>query len=61
MKIFIFFKTNEKNQTFRIYVYIVTTNGLTLSHNKSLQIYVFCVKRKAKNDFPKDVERTVGD
>ena len=26
---------------------------------KCLQIHIFCVKRKAKYDFPKDVERSV--
>ena len=36
------------------------TNGFALNHDKSLQIYFFCVQRQAKNDFPKDVERTVG-
>ena len=56
MKIFEFFKTIDLNKT--VYVYIVVTNGLTLNHNKSLQIY-FCVKCQAKNNFPKDVERTV--
>ena len=30
-----------------------------LNHDKSLQIYFLSVKRQAKNDFPKDVERTV--
>ena len=35
------------------------TNGFALNHDKSLQIYLFCVQRQAKNDFPKDVERTV--
>ena len=34
-------------------------NGFALSYDKSLQIYVFCVKRQAKNDFLKDVESTV--
>ena len=27
----------------------------SLNHDKSLQIYVLCVKRHAKNDFLKDV------
>ena len=36
------------------------TNGFALNHNKSLQIYFFCVKRQVKNDFLKDVESTVG-
>ena len=35
------------------------TNGFALNHDKSLQIYVYCVKRRAKNDFLKDVESTV--
>ena len=35
------------------------TNGFALNHDKNLQIYFFCVKRQAKNDFLKDVERTV--
>ena len=35
------------------------TNGFALNHDRSLQIYFFCVQRQAKNDFPKDVERTV--
>ena len=35
------------------------TNGFALNHDKSLQIYFFCVKRQAKNDFLKDVESTV--
>ena len=36
------------------------TNGFALNHNKSLQIYFYCVKRQAKIDFLKDVESTVG-
>ena len=36
------------------------TNGFALNHGKSLQIYFFCVKRQAKNDFLKDVESTAG-
>ena len=35
------------------------TNGFALNHDKNLQIYFFCVKRQAKNDFLKDVESTV--
>ena len=35
------------------------TNSFALNRDKSLQIYVFCVKRQAKNDFLKDVESTV--
>ena len=41
------------------------TNGCALNHDKSLQIYFFCVKRKAKKKkkkkktFLKDVESTV--
>ena len=35
------------------------TNGFVLNHGKSLQIYLFCVKGQAKNDFLKDVESTV--
>ena len=35
------------------------TNGFALYYDKSLQIYFFCVKRQAKNDFLKDVESTV--
>ena len=34
-------------------------NGFTLNHGKSLQVYCFCVKRQAKNDFLKDVKITV--
>ena len=30
-----------------------------LNLDKKLQIYFFCVKRQAKNDFLKDVESTV--
>ena len=33
--------------------------GFALYHDKSLQIYFFCVKRQAKNNFLKDVESTV--
>ena len=35
------------------------TNGFALNHGKSLQIYFFCLKRRAKNNFLKDVESTV--
>ena len=35
------------------------TNGFALNHDKHLQIYFFCVKRQAKNDFLKDVESIV--
>ena len=35
------------------------TNGFALNHGKGLQIYFFCLKRRAKNDFLKDVESTV--
>ena len=35
------------------------TNGFALNHDKSLQIYFFCIKRQAKKDFLKDVESTV--
>ena len=37
------------------------TDGFALNHNKSLQIYFFCIKRQAKNDFLKDVESIVGN
>ena len=47
MKIFDFLlKKQWKDSNF--YVYIVTTYGFTLNYNKSLQIYIFCVKRQAK-------------
>ena len=36
------------------------TKGFALNHDKSLQIYFFCLKHLAKNDFLKDVESTVG-
>ena len=36
------------------------TNGFASYHDKNLQIYFFCVKRSAKNDFLEDVESTVG-
>ena len=32
------------------------TNGFAFNHDKSLQIYFFCVKHQSKNDFLKDVE-----
>ena len=35
------------------------TNGFALNHDKSLQIYFFCLKRRANNYFLKDVESTV--
>ena len=35
------------------------TNGFALNHEKSLQIYFFCVKRQANNDFLKDIESTI--
>ena len=35
------------------------TNGFVLNHDKSLHIYFFCLKRRAKYDFLKDVESTV--
>ena len=35
------------------------TNGFALNHDKSLQMYFFCVKRQAENDFPNNVESTV--
>ena len=38
---------------------MVLTNGFTLNHDKSLQIYFFYVKRQAKTTFQKNVERTV--
>ena len=38
----------------------MTTNGFVLNHDKSLQIYLFCVKRQTKNDFLKDIKGTVG-
>ena len=34
-------------------------SDLALNHAKSLQIYFFCVKRKVKNSFVKDIERRV--
>ena len=35
------------------------TSLLYINYDKGLQIYFSCVKRQAKNDFLKDVERTV--
>ena len=35
------------------------TNGFALNHYTSLQIYFFCVKHKAKNDFVNAVKSTV--
>ena len=35
------------------------TNGFVLNNDKSLKIYLFCVKHQAKNDFQKDVESTL--
>ena len=35
------------------------TNGFALNHDKSLQIYFFCVQRQANNDFLKYVESTL--
>ena len=39
--------------------FFVTTNGFALYHDKNLQIFFFCVKRQAKNDFLKDTESSV--
>ena len=39
--------------------WVVMTNGFALHHDKSLQVYFFCVKPQSKNDFLKDVESTV--
>ena len=36
------------------------TNGFALNHDKSFQIYFFCVKCQTQKDFLKDVESTVG-
>ena len=57
VKIFDFLKTNDCNESF--HTQEVTTNGFALDHDKSLQVYFFCVKCQAKNDFLKDVESTV--
>ena len=54
VKIFDFLKTNGWNKTFCAEV--VTTNGFALNLDKSLQIYFFCVKRQAKNNFLKVIE-----
>ena len=35
------------------------TNGFALNQDRSLEIYFYCVKHQAKNDFLKDVESTV--
>ena len=35
------------------------TNGFAINHDKSLQIYFFCIKRQAKNHSLKDVESIV--
>ena len=45
MKLFNFVRPNDKNKTFCVYV--VTTNGFALNHEK-MQIYFFCLKRQAK-------------
>ena len=42
VKIFDFLKTNDCNEMF--HTYEVTTNGFALDHDKSLQVYFFCVK-----------------
>ena len=57
VKILDFLKTTDYNKNFCAQV--VTTNGFALNHDKSLQIYYFCLKRRAKNDFLKDVESTL--
>ena len=57
MKIFDILKTDDKSKSFGAQV--VTTNDFALNHDKILQIFFFCVKGQAKNDFPKDVEKTV--
>ena len=46
-------------RTFFFCTLVVMTNGFAFNHDKNLKIYFFCVKRQAKNDFPKDVESTV--
>ena len=50
-------KANDSNKT--ICAKIDTTNGFTLNHDKTLQMY-FCVKRLAINDFLKDFESAIG-
>ena len=35
------------------------TNGFALNQDISLQMYFFCVKHQAKNDFLKDAESTI--
>ena len=57
VKILDVLKTIDYNKTFCTQV--VTTNSFALNHDKSLQIYFFCLKRQAKNDFLKDVESIV--
>ena len=34
------------------------TNSFASSHDKHMQIYFFCIKRQANNDFLKEVEST---
>ena len=41
-----FLKPPDENETFSAYV--VTTNAFALNHDKSFQIYFFCVKTKQK-------------
>ena len=48
VKIFYFLKTIDKNKFFRAWV--IKTNGFAFNHDKSLQIYFFCVKRQGKNN-----------
>ena len=40
-------------------LWVLIRSASALNHDKNLQIYFFCVKRQAKNDFLKDVEITV--
>ena len=56
---FFFLKAIDWNKTFCKKV--VMTNSFALNHDKSLKIYLFCVKRQAKNDFLKDVKSTVAN
>ena len=49
--------SDSENKTFCALV--VMKNGFALNHYKSLQIYFFYVKRRAKNNFLKDVKSTV--
>ena len=58
MKILDFLKPMTR---IKVFVHRVTTNGFALNHDKSLQIYFFCVKRLAKNGFLKDVESAVAE